>query len=432
MLGTLAYMAPEQSEGHDVGEPADLYSLALVLYEAFSGENPVRGETPAATARRIGRPVPSLAVRRPDLPRELCEDIDWALLPDFRERATLPDLRAGLEQALAQGLPAEPLPREATQTARTRLFLRRPARTAAARPVHPPSAASPPRADLGPALAPGIDPGDVEALEGVRSRRHPLERLALPRVLWLAAALALATWEAASGWPGLALLVLALAAPLLVLGRRPPLAWLLAALAPLLGLLGLAGAYPALAGQAPGWRARATLGALGYWWLVLAGALLAAPSSASRLWLAPPTPPPARFVWEASLTSAASHVLAPVLTLGLLLGAALWGARGGAPAVARARSQRAAGCARGDRLVGRAAGRDPAARVGPRCSRPAARAPRRRARDDPRRRHRGRRACPARSGLKSERRRTSPKTPAQRPKRTSPPTQSRSRVLAPM
>ena len=63
MLGTLAYMAPEQSEGREVGEPADLYSLALVLYEALAGVNPVRGRhscrdrpahrPPAAAARAL-------------------------------------------------------------------------------------------------------------------------------------------------------------------------------------------------------------------------------------------------------------------------------------------------------------------------------------------------------------------------------------------
>ena len=46
VLGTFAYMAPEQSDGGQVGEAADLYSLALVLYEALSGINPVRGRPP--------------------------------------------------------------------------------------------------------------------------------------------------------------------------------------------------------------------------------------------------------------------------------------------------------------------------------------------------------------------------------------------------
>ncbi len=64
-------MAPEQSEGHEVGEEADLYSLALVLYEALSGVNPVRGATPAATARRIGTPLEPLGRIRRDLPRAL-------------------------------------------------------------------------------------------------------------------------------------------------------------------------------------------------------------------------------------------------------------------------------------------------------------------------------------------------------------------------
>ena len=69
VFGTLAYMAPEQSEGHEAGPPADLYSLALVLYEALTGVNPVRGRTPAATARRIGAPIEPLQRRRRDLPR---------------------------------------------------------------------------------------------------------------------------------------------------------------------------------------------------------------------------------------------------------------------------------------------------------------------------------------------------------------------------
>ena len=54
IVGTLAYMSPEQAEGRPAGPEADVYSLALTLYECWSGENPHRRANPAATARAIG------------------------------------------------------------------------------------------------------------------------------------------------------------------------------------------------------------------------------------------------------------------------------------------------------------------------------------------------------------------------------------------
>ena len=51
-------------------------------------------------------------------------------------------------------------------------------------------------------------------------------------------------------------------------------AWSLPAVAPLLGLATLAGAYPAVAGRAARWWQRAGLGAAGLWWLLLAEPLL--------------------------------------------------------------------------------------------------------------------------------------------------------------
>ncbi len=106
-----------------------------------------------------------------------------------------------------------------------------------------------------------------------------------------------------------------------ILLRRPGPAWPAPALAPLLGLAGLAAAFPALAGQLTSWPRRAALGALGYWWLVLAEPLLA-----RHLWLGPAPGTPPRAVWESSIASAAHHGLAPLLTTGVLLGAVLWAA----------------------------------------------------------------------------------------------------------
>src|SRR5215217_9984 len=73
VVGTLAYMAPEQAEGQRVTYAADAYSLALTLYEGWTGVNPVRGNGPVATARRLGTHLPPLRSRRRELPEHLAD-----------------------------------------------------------------------------------------------------------------------------------------------------------------------------------------------------------------------------------------------------------------------------------------------------------------------------------------------------------------------
>ena len=100
VVGTLAYMSPEQAEGQTAGPEADVYSLALTLYECWGGENPNRRATPAATARAIGgRPRP-LRRLRPDLPRELSDTIDAALQPRPSRRPGLEELGSAIEGSL--------------------------------------------------------------------------------------------------------------------------------------------------------------------------------------------------------------------------------------------------------------------------------------------------------------------------------------------
>ena len=328
VLGTLAYMAPEQSEGREVGVEADLYSLALVVYEALSGINPVRGRTPAATAKRIGAPIEPLERRRRDLPRGLTRAIDTALSPSPDRRGTLEQLQAAFEDALHRGPRRRPMDLGGDRRSdelhrpdehRPRDEHRRPDEHDWPDSPHQPDERG--RRD---------EHGAPEEHRYLEEDHRPLDapepqprsrRIALPRLVWIGCVLAVAMWQAVVGRPGLSLLLLAAAAPLVLLGRRAGLGWLAAALAPALGLAGLAGAFPAVAGQRRSWRARAALAALGFWWLALAEPLLA-----RRLWEGPPAGVPSRAVWEGSLGHAARDVLGPTLTFGLLVGAAIWAA----------------------------------------------------------------------------------------------------------
>jgi serine/threonine protein kinase len=100
VVGTLAYMSPEQAEGRPAGPEADVYSLALVLYECWSGENPHRRASPAATARAIGARTRPLRRLRPDLPRELSAELDACLAARPNHRPSLEQLGTTIEDAL--------------------------------------------------------------------------------------------------------------------------------------------------------------------------------------------------------------------------------------------------------------------------------------------------------------------------------------------
>ena len=211
MLGTLAYMAPEQSEGREVGTQADLYALALVLYESLSGVNPVRGPTPAATARRIGRPLKPLQHERPDLPRQLTRALDFALSPAPEQRGTLDDLQVELEDTIERGLRRSRWNRARPRGAREPTL--RQAQAVTPVPIRPPAhiPVAYPAADVQP---PDAVPEQADAVG---------PRLALPRALWLGLAAAAVAWQALAGRPGVALLAFAALVPLLVwpAERRP-------------------------------------------------------------------------------------------------------------------------------------------------------------------------------------------------------------------
>jgi hypothetical protein len=184
----------------------------------------------------------------------------------------------------------------------------------------------------------------------------------LPRLGWIAVAAVLLGWVAGdAGEPGVALVMAcALVAPPLLLPLRGR-AWSVPFAAPLLGVALLAGAYPALAGQARTvWR-RAALGALGFWMVVLAEPVVRETLYYGRVrgsWTGRG--------WTDSLHDAAVRVIAPLLDSGVLACAGLWAAAAAVlPWLVRGRSAAldlvaatlwAAGLAAGAAAIGRALG----------------------------------------------------------------------------
>ena len=310
VVGTLAYMAPEQAEGRDAGAEADLYALALVLYEALAGVNPVRGRGAASTARRVGARLPALGRLRRDLPLDLCGAIDRAVLPRPEQRGTIVDLRLALALALPgvgdeagtiAGSPLEGIAEAAVPRARTRPVARVLAAVAAGALVTAAVAWLGPAPPLPPAAAGAVAAAFVAVL---------------PRVGWIALAAALATWLMVDQRPGTAVLVAVVAVPTAAVLRRGGPLWSAPAIAPVLGLAGLSGAWPALAGQAARPWHRLALGAMGAWWLVLAEAV-----AGERLATGPPRD---MGDWQRSTQHAWTDVLVPIVTNGALLVAALW------------------------------------------------------------------------------------------------------------
>jgi hypothetical protein len=305
-------MAPEQADGRSAGEEADLYALALVVYEALSGVNPVRGRGAASTARRLGARLPSLGRLRRDLPLELCQAIDQAVLPRPETRGTIGELREALAEALPAaddergtiaGSPLEGLSlsgRHRVARDMTRPHVRPRSRAVAALAA----------AGLAAGALAWLTPrSGVDVSPAAGAAAAAIAVLVFPRLGWIAMAVALAAWSGGAT----ALVLGAAALPTIVLLRRSGALWSLPAGAPLLGAAGLAGAWPALAAQAAHPWQRAALGALGCWWIALAEML-----SGHRLALG--TPPDATFD-----PGGAAH-LWPLVTSGVLGLAALWAA----------------------------------------------------------------------------------------------------------
>ena len=87
VLGTAAYLAPEQARGEQAGPAADLYALGVVTYQLLSGRLPYEAQSLTELALKQQREVPPrLDELNPDVPPQLAVAVDRALALDPRDR----------------------------------------------------------------------------------------------------------------------------------------------------------------------------------------------------------------------------------------------------------------------------------------------------------------------------------------------------------
>ncbi len=105
LMGTPAYISPEQARGQDVDHRTDIYALGAVAYELATGRLPFPAQTAAdMIAQHLMAPPPSARVMAPTTPPELDQLIIAMLDKHASARPTLPQVRAVIAQLRARAV----------------------------------------------------------------------------------------------------------------------------------------------------------------------------------------------------------------------------------------------------------------------------------------------------------------------------------------
>jgi serine/threonine protein kinase/Flp pilus assembly protein TadD len=100
IIGTVAYMAPEQAEGKPLDQRADIFSLGVMLYELATGQRPFTGDTNLSVLSSVIRDTPPPVTDiKPVLPREFSRIVRHCLVkdPEYRYQSAK-DLRNELRE----------------------------------------------------------------------------------------------------------------------------------------------------------------------------------------------------------------------------------------------------------------------------------------------------------------------------------------------
>ena len=87
VIGTPAYMSPEQAQGTEIDQRSDVYGLGVIVYQMLSGHQPYSADTPmGVVVKHITEPVPEILKVLPNLPEEVDAVIKTAMAKDKNQR----------------------------------------------------------------------------------------------------------------------------------------------------------------------------------------------------------------------------------------------------------------------------------------------------------------------------------------------------------
>ena len=87
LVGTVAYMAPEQARGEGTDARADIWALGVIAYEMFGGQPPFKGDSTTAILLAVQSETPiALSKLKHDVPVEVSDIIDQALEKSWDRR----------------------------------------------------------------------------------------------------------------------------------------------------------------------------------------------------------------------------------------------------------------------------------------------------------------------------------------------------------